>query len=86
VNVPDNQPPNLPEPLHLSQAEFEQRALDLESSVHVAHELGELRDWQWNELAVLRGHEAGIESAVFTPDGQTILTASKDGTARLWYR
>jgi predicted NACHT family NTPase len=85
VNVPDNQPPNLPEPLPLSQAEFEQRALDLESPVHVAHELGELRDWQWNELAVLRGHEGIVNSAVFSPDGQTILTADSR-TVRLWDR
>jgi WD40 repeat protein len=84
VNVPDNQPPNLPQPLPLSQAEFEQRALDIESPVHVAHELGELRDRQWNELTVLRGHEDRVTSAVFSPDGQTILTASFDGTARLW--
>jgi WD40 repeat protein len=43
-----------------------------------------LWDRQGNELAVLRGHENYIRSAVFSPDGQTILTASEDGTARLW--
>jgi WD40 repeat protein len=33
---------------------------------------------------VLRGHEGGVWSAVFSPDGRRILTASTDGTARLW--
>jgi WD40 repeat protein/serine/threonine protein kinase len=35
-------------------------------------------------LAVLRGHEESIHSAVFSPLGDRILTASRDGTARLW--
>src|SRR5262249_33997783 len=29
-------------------------------------------------------HPAGIHHAVFSPDGQRLLTASQDGTARLW--
>ncbi|MEP0840140.1 CHAT domain-containing protein [Coleofasciculus sp. FACHB-64] len=36
------------------------------------------------QLAVLQGHEYGINSAVFSPDGRQILTASGDGTAQLW--
>jgi WD40 repeat protein len=32
----------------------------------------------------LRGHEASVFSTVFSPDGQAILTAGWDGTARLW--
>ncbi len=32
----------------------------------------------------LRGHEGPVFSAVFSPDGQTVLTASYDSTARLW--
>ena len=44
--------------------------------------------WLWdvggNELDILRGHDAAVFSAVFSPDGKTILTASDDGTARLW--
>ena len=43
--------------------------------------------WLWNgrsnELAVL-GHGDEVYSAVFSPDGQRILTASRGGTAQLW--
>jgi WD40 repeat protein len=36
------------------------------------------------ELAVLRGHERAVRSAVFSPDGARVVTASADATARLW--
>ena len=36
------------------------------------------------ESAVLRGHERDITGACFSPDGGQVLTASLDGTARLW--
>ena len=36
------------------------------------------------ELAVLRGHEGPVRSAVFSADGARVLTASEDRTARLW--
>jgi WD40 repeat protein len=35
-------------------------------------------------VQVLQGHSAIVGSALFSPDGQTLLTASIDGTARLW--
>lgn len=34
----------------------------------------------------LTGHQADIRTAVFSPDGQLIATASVDGTAKLWQR
>lgn len=32
----------------------------------------------------LRGHSASVFSAVFSPDGTRVVTASKDNTARIW--
>ena len=37
-----------------------------------------------NELKALRGHENRLFSAVFSPDGTRIATASDDKTARIW--
>lgn len=36
------------------------------------------------QRGVLRGHTDRVESAVFSPDGQQVLTASVDGLARVW--
>lgn len=38
------------------------------------------------QLTTLSGHAFGLHNAVFSPDGQTILTAGSDGTARIWDR
>ena len=35
-------------------------------------------------LATLAGHEDGVTSAQFSPDGTRIVTASDDKTARVW--
>jgi WD40 repeat protein len=35
-------------------------------------------------LHTLRGHTDQINTAVFAPDGRRIVTASRDGTARIW--
>ena len=35
-------------------------------------------------LATLPGHTGFVVSAVFSPDGQRIVTASQDQTARVW--
>jgi WD40 repeat protein len=36
------------------------------------------------ERAVLTGHDASVQVAVFSPDGNLIVTASDDTTARVW--
>ena len=53
------------------------------------HRLGDgmARVWKVDgsgEPVVLRGHEEYVTSAAFSPDGQSIVTASFDTTARVW--
>jgi WD40 repeat protein/serine/threonine protein kinase len=36
------------------------------------------------ELLTLKGHSNGINSVVFSPDGQRIITGSRDQTAKVW--
>jgi WD40 repeat protein/DNA-binding winged helix-turn-helix (wHTH) protein len=36
------------------------------------------------QLVATLNHDAGVESAMFSPDGQWVLTASDDHTARVW--
>jgi WD40 repeat protein len=38
------------------------------------------------DIATLQGHTDHVTSAVFSPEGGRILTASADNTARLWDR
>jgi WD40 repeat protein len=35
-------------------------------------------------IAVMAGHASEVRSAAFSPDGKHVLTASNDGTARIW--
>ena len=37
-----------------------------------------------HNLGALEGHTAGVTSAAFSPDGERVVTASGDDTARLW--
>jgi hypothetical protein len=38
----------------------------------------------WRSLAELHGHTGYVFSALFSPDGKWVVTASLDGTARVW--
>jgi WD40 repeat protein len=44
------------------------------------------RVWKLNGLLIaeLKGHQGRIKSINFSPDGQRLITASSDGTIRLW--
>ena len=43
------------------------------------------RVWEGDAaIAVLRGHRGRVNSAAFSPDGTQVVTASLDGTARVW--
>jgi WD40 repeat protein len=44
-----------------------------------------LWDLEGHLLADLNQHKGPMYSAVFSPDGARILTASRDGTAEVWY-
>ncbi len=68
------------------------RTLDLLSHHIPADGQPDLREFAWHwlwgqchsEVRSLVGHTDEVFSVAFSPDGKTLATASKDGTARIW--
>ncbi|HEX9941447.1 MAG TPA: CHAT domain-containing protein, partial [Thermoanaerobaculia bacterium] len=54
-----------------------------DETAYAARRMRELLERPLSE-AILRGHEREVLSAAFSPDGTRVLTASRDGTARVW--
>ena len=49
--------------------------------------IGRIRLWDtstWKEEFVLEGHQSVIFSIAFAPDGASLVSASRDGTIKLW--
>jgi tRNA A-37 threonylcarbamoyl transferase component Bud32 len=87
----------LEEQLYDNRIAVAERELTLKQDVGLATELLKLcpepmRGWEWDYLMRLRdggrdrliGHTGGLWTAVFSPDGKHIATASIDGTAKVW--
>jgi WD40 repeat protein len=58
-------------------------AVDVDETPEAAKALREALDGSRGR-GVLSGHGGGVWSASFSPDGQRLITASKDGTAAVW--
>ena len=87
----------LEEQLYDNRIAVAERELTLRQDVGLATDLLKLcpepmRGWEWDYLMRLRdggrhrlvGHTGGLWTAVFSPDGKHIATASIDGTAKIW--
>ena len=73
-------PPTYAQPQTLSFSQSQTRAASNSSGK------SQVKQAFAGKLATFLGHEGGTQDAVFSPDGQQILTASQDKTARLWDR
>jgi hypothetical protein len=76
-----------------SQSGWPGRALELLEEHRPRYDQEDLRSFEWYYLwglchagcrATLRGHTASVVSVAFSPDGETLASASIDGTARIW--
>src|SRR5262249_33144198 len=83
--------------LYISNHAVAERELSLNQDIGLAGKLLEkcpehLRGWEWHYLMrrrdgprpPLTGHQGGLWTAAFSPDGRHIATASIDGTIKVW--
>ena len=78
--------------LNLVQREVESDSFEHASELLTSTRRSRYRGWEWhywwsqlhNDRLTLAGHSNTVNSAVWSPDGSRILTASDDKTARVW--
>ncbi len=57
------------------------------SMLAIGRELGDAVIWNLNTheaIRVISGHQSAVTDVEFSPDGNNLLTSSRDGTARIW--
>jgi WD40 repeat protein len=59
-------------------------SLDEQVGAEICRRCGPYRTDRSEGAGVLRGHQEALASAVFSPNGKWIITASNDQMARLW--
>src|SRR5262249_48249062 len=48
------------------------------------HGMSDVLAERWSLMSRLRGHKGSVLTAMFSPDGNRVLTASSDGSAQIW--
>ncbi|MEO9477131.1 MAG: WD40 repeat domain-containing protein [Cyclobacteriaceae bacterium] len=65
-------------------------SMDISNDNHylaIGRELGDAVIWDLKskeQIRTISGHQSGVMDVEFSPDSKTLLTASRDGTARIW--
>ncbi len=66
--------------------ELQNDSINLKNRIRGAYLLQRMFDFeQWKEYKTLEGHENRVYQAIYSPDGELLASASRDGKVRLWY-